>query len=323
MKVVLVHLDLGIGGAEMLVVNIACAMKELGHEVKILTAHHDPNRCFEATKKGGAVGDCIEVIGGWLPRQICGRFTAACAIVRMMYISFVACRSNFVPDVVFVDGVSSPVPIFHIFGFPVLFYCHFPDKLLCTDRSTLFKQAYRYVLDAFEENTTGCADVIVVNSKFTANTFHGAFSVLGQWCSPKVLYPTIAMPTEDGEGSGLVEYVQDFKFVFVSLNRYERKKNIMLALHALSLLLAKKEHGGEGVKCRDVLLVVAGGYDERVVENVEHYKELVDFAETNGIRDSIVFRRSVGESERNQLLRRATAVLYTPANEHFGIVPVE
>ena len=53
MKIVLVHLDLGIGGAEMLVVNIACAMKSLGHEVKILTSHHDPSHCFEATKKGG------------------------------------------------------------------------------------------------------------------------------------------------------------------------------------------------------------------------------------------------------------------------------
>lgn len=55
MKVLLVHLDLGIGGAEMLVVNIACALLELGHDVKIYTSHHDESRCFEATRKGGTL----------------------------------------------------------------------------------------------------------------------------------------------------------------------------------------------------------------------------------------------------------------------------
>ena len=58
MKVVLIHLDLGIGGAEMLVVNVACAMKLLGHDVKIFTSHHDENRCFEVTKKGGKM-NCL------------------------------------------------------------------------------------------------------------------------------------------------------------------------------------------------------------------------------------------------------------------------
>jgi alpha-1,3/alpha-1,6-mannosyltransferase len=53
MKVALIHLDLGIGGAERLVVNIAICLKRMGHEVRILTSHHDLNHCFEETKKGG------------------------------------------------------------------------------------------------------------------------------------------------------------------------------------------------------------------------------------------------------------------------------
>lgn len=53
MKITLVHLDLGIGGAEKLVINIAICLKRMGHDVRILTSHHDLNHCFEETKKGG------------------------------------------------------------------------------------------------------------------------------------------------------------------------------------------------------------------------------------------------------------------------------
>jgi hypothetical protein len=37
----------------------------------------------------------------------------------------------------------------------ILFYCHFPDKLLCVDRSSLLKRCYRAPLDYIEEITTG------------------------------------------------------------------------------------------------------------------------------------------------------------------------
>ncbi|CAN0387622.1 unnamed protein product [Discosporangium mesarthrocarpum] len=53
MKVIFVHLDLGIGGAEMLVVNAAVAAVKAGHEVSIYTAHHDPKRCFQQTTGDG------------------------------------------------------------------------------------------------------------------------------------------------------------------------------------------------------------------------------------------------------------------------------
>lgn len=53
MKVVILHLDLGIGGAEQLIVNVATVVKELGHEVVLLTSHHDKNHCFEETKPNG------------------------------------------------------------------------------------------------------------------------------------------------------------------------------------------------------------------------------------------------------------------------------
>lgn len=41
------------GGAEQLVVSIACTLKSMGHAVSILTSHHDQNHCFDETKENG------------------------------------------------------------------------------------------------------------------------------------------------------------------------------------------------------------------------------------------------------------------------------
>jgi len=49
--VVILHLDLGIGGAEQLVVNVATILKrDLQCHVTLLTSHHDERHCFEATR---------------------------------------------------------------------------------------------------------------------------------------------------------------------------------------------------------------------------------------------------------------------------------
>ena len=71
------------------------------------------------------------------------------------------------PDVVVVDQVSAVIPLLQWFlGVPVLFYCHFPDCLLANPRSTLHR-LYRWPIHHLEESTTGMADEIVVNSRFT------------------------------------------------------------------------------------------------------------------------------------------------------------
>ena len=93
-------------------------------------------------------------------------------------------------------------------------------------------------------------------------------------------------------------------------------KNIPLAVKSFkqfTLSLSKN-------KRQDHLLVVAGGYDDAVVENVEHYEELTALSE--GI-DNIKFLRSISNEQRLTLLEHSDILLYTPENEHFGIVPVE
>lgn len=84
-----------------------------------------------------------------------------------------------------------------------------------------------------------------------------------------------------------------------------------------------------------------GGYDKRVAENVEHLRELQDLATALGLthttfmpnrdaenlllsRDTkIAFVPSFTDSQRTFFLAHASALLYTPSNEHFGIVPLE
>jgi hypothetical protein len=46
------HPDLGIGGAERLVVDAAVGLQERGHRVVIFTNHCDPNHCFEECRDG-------------------------------------------------------------------------------------------------------------------------------------------------------------------------------------------------------------------------------------------------------------------------------
>lgn len=47
MQIVFIHPDLGIGGAERLVVDAALALKCKGHRVSFMTGHHDRQHCFE------------------------------------------------------------------------------------------------------------------------------------------------------------------------------------------------------------------------------------------------------------------------------------
>lgn len=50
--IVFFHPDLGIGGAERLIVDAAVGLQELGNKVTIFTSHCDPQHCFEEARDG-------------------------------------------------------------------------------------------------------------------------------------------------------------------------------------------------------------------------------------------------------------------------------
>jgi glycosyltransferase involved in cell wall biosynthesis len=128
-----------------------------------------------------------------------------------------------------------------------------------------------------------------VNSKFTAQTFHETFTTLP--ADPEVLYPSLDFSAFDIDASDIdVGVPPSAKIVFLSINRYERKKNLMLALEAMAELkttLVAHRNTWDAVH-----LVLAGGYDSRVAENVEYYDELSQFAEAQELTDHVTFKRS-------------------------------
>lgn len=51
-RIVFLHPDLGIGGAERLVIDAAVGLQSRGHKVTIFTSYCDPSHCFEEARDG-------------------------------------------------------------------------------------------------------------------------------------------------------------------------------------------------------------------------------------------------------------------------------
>jgi alpha-1,3/alpha-1,6-mannosyltransferase len=319
MRVLFIHPDLGIGGAERLVIDAALALKSRGHIVSFLTNHHDRGHCFEETRNGMLN---VKVVGDWIPRHIFGKFYAFCAYFRMVYAAFYVTLFQSKQeqiDLIFCDLISLGIPIlkFAKYAPKILFYCHFPDQLL-TKQGGFLKTLYRMPLNYLEEKTTGAADGILVNSKFTSRIFSETFKSLNK--TPDVLYPSLVTKHFDtSPSSPTLKNIPDNALVMLSINRYERKKNLPLALKAFKLL----EKNLSPHEWDRSILVMAGGYDNKNLENVEHYDELTVITENLGIKDKVRFLRSPSDEIKVELLRRCKLLFYTPANEHFGIVPLE
>ncbi len=58
-NVIFIHPDLGIGGAERLIIDAAIGLQELGHKVTIFTSHCDPTHCFDEARDGTSTSLCV------------------------------------------------------------------------------------------------------------------------------------------------------------------------------------------------------------------------------------------------------------------------
>uniref|UniRef100_A0A5S6QGB2 Alpha-1,3/1,6-mannosyltransferase ALG2 n=1 Tax=Trichuris muris TaxID=70415 RepID=A0A5S6QGB2_TRIMR len=321
LKIAFLHPDLGIGGAERLVVDAAVSLKNLGHNVQMFTTHHDPSHCFPETRDGRL---SVVVVGDWLPRSLFGRFRAFWAYVRMIWLSLIfgAFYSSAV-QLLFIDQVSVAMPVVRCFTkAKIIFYCHFPDMLLTT-RNSLIKSLYRKPIDFVEDWSMSKADYIFFNSRFTEEVSRRVFSHVKPNVPAGILYPCVSESLVNRQI--MCECLKDVcipsekRFTFMSLNRFERKKNISVALYAFALLRQSLDDCVQD----SVHLVIAGGYDPELPENAEHLIELEQLSEELGLTDSVTFVRSPSEDMKVALLSKCSALLYTPIEEHFGIVPLE
>lgn len=51
-NIVFFHPDLGIGGAERLVIDAAVGLQTLGYKITVFTSHCDPLHCFDEARDG-------------------------------------------------------------------------------------------------------------------------------------------------------------------------------------------------------------------------------------------------------------------------------
>lgn len=325
MKIAFIHPDLGIGGAERLVIDAAVGLQDQGHKVVVYTSYRDKAHCFDEARDGTLEvrvrGDTI------VPRSILGRFSILCAILRQIHLAITLLRDADEYDSIFLDQLSVAIPLLRYYRekIRILFYCHFPDKLLSMRTSTI-KKIYRIPFDFVEGWTTGQADSIVVNSQFTANIFHEAFPMID--FSPKVIYPCIDVKQKFSKAA-----VTTDRQIVLSINRFEYKKNLDLAIEAYAKLSSNASFA-------KTVLIIAGGYDSRVHENSACHRSLAEKCDMLGLvhttlqapfdlplklesKINVYFLLSIPEQLKNSLLASSTVLVYTPAGEHFGIVPLE
>jgi alpha-1,3/alpha-1,6-mannosyltransferase len=291
-------------------VDAATYLRGAGHRVVVLTAHHDPARAFPETSDGTLD---VHVRGRFLPGQVLQRLRVPCAVVRMAWLAASTTRLPERPDVVFCDLVAHAIPVLRLVGRAVVvFYCHYPDRLLAPAGGNLYRW-YRAPLDRLEELGTSMADRVLVNSRFTAARLRQAFPRLH--LDPVVLYPGVdPVPDTDLAPDG-----HGGPTMILCLSRYDPRKNLGLAIEALAALRVRLPSSAFA----RVRLVVAGGYDPRLREQRETVRALEAITRRLDLRDHVVLRLSPTEAERRALLLECRCVVYTPDDEHFGYVPVE
>ena len=339
-NVVFFHPDLGIGGAERLIIDAAVGLQKLGHKVTIYTSYCDQSHCFDEARDGTLD---VRVRGNTaVPATILGRFKILCSILRQLHLLYTITWSGELaklsPTVFVLDQLPAGIPFLRWYwdDTRILFYCHFPDLLLVQNRKTWYKRMWRLGFDWLEGWSIRGADRVIVNSNFTKGVVEGVWPGLGGESGVGVIYPCVDTEQkqqsryhlpDDEEGQEMWKG----KKILMSINRFERKKNIALALKAFAGLKASEEDG--------VKMVIAGGYDTKVAENVAYHKELEALADTLNLKAAtaknivsaqavpsdveVLFLLSVPDQMKVSLLKAAKLLIYTPSDEHFGIVPLE
>lgn len=308
-RVAFLHPDLGIGGAERLIVNYAVALQQKGHQVEIFTQYHNKLHCFPETVDGTLR---VSLRLAFIPKNIFGAFTALLSYLKMFICAVWMLLFEPRFDVYVVDEVSFPVLLFRLANRPVIFYCHFPDQLLCGRRDTALQRAYRVPLDHLERISTLQATRLIVNSEFTRETTRTCFKMSPQQVKEMiVVYPPVDCQRLDTPGATIPWLPWSY---FISISRYDPAKNVAFALHTF------KEFSQKDTRTK---LVLVGGCDPKNPANTAYFDELSSLAAKLALQDRVILAKNLSDTERNTALKGALGLIYTPTAEHFGIVPVE
>lgn len=326
LKVAFFHPDLGIGGAERLIIDIAVALCTAGHEVTFFTNHCDKNHAFEEIKNDQFP---VTVVGDWLPRSVFGKCQALCAYLRMVYLVliYLLFLNDGSVDVYYVDQIPVAIPFLKLTKKRIIYYCHHPDLLASLPGGRL-KKLYRLPIDFVECKCCNYADILLVNSEYTASVFRETFSNIKK--PLQILYPTIAESYQNivvqlkkakaiGDLVPELDNCMKSDVVFLSINRFHPAKNLQLAIDALDCLKSLITLDD----FKRVYLILAGGYDPLSETNSWYFTQLITRVNSKNLQNKIAFLKSPTDTLKAELLFACDCLLYTPVKEHFGIVPLE
>ncbi|RKF79602.1 Alpha-1,3/1,6-mannosyltransferase alg-2 [Golovinomyces cichoracearum] len=318
-NIIFFHPDLGIGGAERLIIDAAVGLQNRGNKVVIYTSHCDPQHCFEEVRAGSLD---VRVCGNSIvPASIFSKCSIICAILRQLHVIFLTYftseLTDLKPDVFIVDQLSAGLPWLAYLhpDTKILFYCHFPDLLLTQNRANLWKSLYRIPFDYVEKYSMTFADSVVVNSGFTKRIVERVFPNLANDKDIEVIYPCVYNRERKPKNEEKLEINLVDRQILLSINRFEKKKNIGLAISAYAGL---NSHVRQGVR-----LIIAG---MRLRQSLGLKTQTIkkSLNSLDSLEDvDVLFLLSISDYIKDILLKSARLLIYTPTNEHFGIVPLE
>ncbi|CAD8137592.1 unnamed protein product [Paramecium pentaurelia] len=107
---------------------------------------------------------------------------------------------------------------------------------------------------------------------------------------------------------------------FISLNRYERKKNIALAIHVFAFFFRQSLNQDENIQ--NIRLVVARGYEQRVEENAQPLINQIRILKDKILLNILLLKKTFQILKEHGLCQMHQPQ-YIPEREHFGIVSLE
>lgn len=299
---------LGIGGAERVTVDAAVELQARGHAVTLFVPDRQERRQLDEVAAGRLD---IRTHGDFFPRHLRQRVRAPLAIARAAWAACDMVAREAPYDVVVCDVVSHVIPLLRrITRAKIVFYCNFPDARLTPPRAGLYR-LYRWPVDRLEEWGLAAAHRVLVNSHFTASAVRQTFPRLTDM-ELEVVHPGVEVMDDIGEPDST-------ESIFLSVSRFDPQKNLPLVVEALAVLRGRLSAD----LFASVGLVLAGHYDGRLAEQRATLEDLRTRVARHGLDDHVSFALSPSDAERRVVLARSLACVYTPAAEHYGLVPVE
>ena len=106
MKIGFVHPDLGIGGAEKLIIQMATLLQSNKHKVTVYTSHYSTSHCFPES-----LNLDVRVHGDFFPTNFYGYFHVFFSVLRTFYLAFYMLYSGVKFDLLIVDQVPFSIPV--------------------------------------------------------------------------------------------------------------------------------------------------------------------------------------------------------------------